>query len=631
MKYSNSELWQFIQPHPDFSNYSGIESDLRDKNKENPGLSINLDIGQWYDHNSGKGGGLFELAKSLNVLPDKEKKIPTANAIWNKSKRNDEAVKLYFSEGRRIPENHFADIFRLFREDQYKGRQIIHPYFSFDSWQSELSGKLFDVPRIQRIWFDSSGHKTVKKHLGKTGKTPVSFPLPPFNENRESKKAVILEGIENALSLRAHYSDSWLFVATCKSGLKCLPEFMEKFEEVLILADHDFDSETYPDKSNHPPRNKTGQAEAWRLLDVLIKQAYTIGKKNFSCKAVMPGQAGKDANDALRDEQLLEFIDSLIDIPEQFRSIEEKTEKRKELVVLTLEELLKRETPPRQNLLSPWLPSQGLCMIYAARGLGKTWAALMIAYAVSSGGKYLNWKAEKAAGVLYIDGEMPLAVMKERLSQIVLSEEMEVQEPLEFLTPDAQEFGIPDLSTIEGQELIDKLITEKTKLIVMDNLSTLTRTGKESEGESWLPVQEWALGLRRRGISVLFIHHAGKAGQQRGTSRREDVLDTVIALRKPADYTPETGACFEIHFEKSRGLYGDEIKPIEAKLESHKDNHGATTINWIVKNLEDSTREKVKRYLHDGWNQKEIAEQLGINKSSVNYHVKKLEDLGVLG
>ena len=631
MRYSNLELWQFIQKHPDFTNFSGSDNDLRNWKKENPGLSINLELGKWYDHNSGKGGGLFELTKSLNVLPDKEKKIPTANAIWNKSKRNDEAVKLYFSEGRRIPENHFSDIFRLFREDQYKGRQIIHPYFSFDSWQSELSGKLFDVPRIQRIWFDTSGRKTDKKHLGKTVKTPVSFPLPPFNENRESKKAVILEGIENALSLRAHYSDSWLFVATCKSGLKCLPEFMEKFEEVLILADHDFDSETYPDKSNHPPRNKTGQAEAWRLLDVLIKQAYTTGKQKFSCKAVMPGQAGKDANDALRAAQLPEFIDDLIDIPEKFRSIEEKTENRTELVVLTLEELLKRETPPRQNLLSPWLPSQGLCMIYAARGLGKTWAALMIAYAVSSGGKYLNWKAEKAAGVLYIDGEMPLAVMKERLSQIVLSEEMEVQEPLEFLTPDAQEFGIPDLSTIEGQKLIDKLITEKTKLIVMDNLSTLTRTGKESEGESWLPVQEWALGLRRRGKSVLFIHHAGKAGQQRGTSRREDVLDTVIALRKPADYTPETGACFEIHFEKSRGLYGDEIKPIEAKLESHKDNHGATTINWIVKNLEDSTREKVKRYLHDGWNQKEIAEQLGINKSSVNYHVKKLENLGVLG
>ncbi|HIO43407.1 MAG TPA: winged helix-turn-helix transcriptional regulator [Gammaproteobacteria bacterium] len=344
----------------------------------------------------------------------------------------------------------------------------------------------------------------------------------------------------------------------------------------------------------------------------------------------MPGQAGKDANDAITDGKLSEFIDGLIDIPEKFHGIEDGTEDSSELVVLSLEELLKRPTPPRQNILSPWLAEQGLCMIYAARGLGKTWAALMIAYAVSSGGHFLTWKAEAAAGVLYIDGEMPLAVMKERLAQIVTSEDKDIQAPLNFLTPDAQEFGIPDLSTIEGQKRIDKLINEDTKLIVIDNLSTLTRTGKESEGESWLPVQEWALRLRRRGISVLFIHHAGKAGQQRGTSRREDVLDTVIALRKPTDYTPETGACFEIHFEKARGLYGIELEPFEAKLESHEDNNGLTTINWIHKKLDDSTTEKVKRYLDDDWSQKDIADQLGINKSSVNYHVKKLKDEGLI-
>ncbi|HIB93958.1 MAG TPA: winged helix-turn-helix transcriptional regulator, partial [Candidatus Lambdaproteobacteria bacterium] len=331
-----------------------------------------------------------------------------------------------------------------------------------------------------------------------------------------------------------------------------------------------------------------------------------------------------------RAAQLPEFIDGLIDIPEKFRSIEEKTENRTELVVLTLEELLKRETPPRQNLLSPWLPSQGLCMIYAYRETGKTWVALSIAYAVASGGRFLNWHAEKAAGVLYIDGEMPFVQLKERLATIVLSEETEIQAPLEFITPDVQEFGIPDLSTLAGQERIDKLITEETKLIVMDNLSTLIRTGKENEGESWLPVQGWALRLRRRGISVLFIHHAGKGGQQRGTSRREDVLDTVIALRQPTDYTSDKGAYFEIHFEKSRGLYGDEVKPFEARLETHEDNHGIKTIKWIHKNLEDSTREKVKRYLDDKWTQKDIADELGIKKSTVNYHVKKLRDAGLI-
>ncbi|MBT3508840.1 MAG: AAA family ATPase [Nitrospina sp.] len=654
MRYTNLELWGFIQQHSDFSNFSGTDDDLRDKNKENPAYSIDLNKGQWYDHNAGKGGGLFELAKSLHVIPEKENKklkssptarkqtattdstpkkrtTPTPNDIWQKANQDDDAVKRYFTQGRRIPENHYTDIFRLFRVDHYNGKHVIHPYFSIDSWQSELSGNPTKVPRIQRIWFDDNGEKMDKKHFGKTGAMPVCFPIQPLDGNRESKKAVILEGIENALSIRAHYSDSWLFVATCKSGLKLLPEFMKNFDDVLILSDHDYDSETYPEKSKHPPADKTGQAEAWRLSETLIKQAYTLGKQNFSCRAVMPRQTGEDANDALRAAQLAEFIDDLINIPEKFRSCDESTGTSGGLVVLSLEELLRRPTPPRQNLLGPWLPEQGLCMIYATRGLGKTWVALQIAYAVSSGGEYLNWKAEKAAGVLYIDGEMPLAVMKERLTQIVLSQEMETKEPLDFLTPDAQEFGVPDLSTIEGQALIDNIITDKTKLIVMDNLSTLTRSGKESEGESWLPVQQWVLKLRRRGISVLFIHHAGKAGQQRGTSRREDVLDTVIVLRKPADYTPETGACFEVHFEKARGLYGDEIKPFEASLESHEDNNGTTTINWTVKNLDESTREKVKNYLADGWTQKDIAEQLGINKSSVNYHAKKLENTGNFG
>ena len=80
--------------------------------------------------------------------------------------------------------------------------------------------------------------------------------------------------------------------------------------------------------------------------------------------------------------------------------------------------------------------------------------------------------------------------------------------------------------------------------------------------------------MRSNGKSVLLIHHAGKGGQQRGTSRREDVLDTVIALRKPENYSPDSGTCFEVHFEKNRGLYGDNIKPFEAHLESLLNSDG---------------------------------------------------------
>jgi putative DNA primase/helicase len=68
-------------------------------------------------------------------------------------------------------------------------------------------------------------------------------------------------------------------------------------------------------------------------------------------------------------------------------------------------------------------------------------------------------------------------------------------------------------------------------LLILDNLSTLLTSRSESASDAWVPIQTWLLKLRRQGKSVLLVHHAGTNGRQRGTSRREDALDTVMALR----------------------------------------------------------------------------------------------------
>jgi putative DNA primase/helicase len=139
-------------------------------------------------------------------------------------------------------------------------------------------------------------------------------------------------------------------------------------------------------------------------------------------------------------------------------------------------------------------------------------------------------------------------------------------------------------------------------------------------------MQAWALRQRAQGRTVLFIHHAGKGGAQRGTSRREDVLDTVIALRRPAEYTPEQGATFEVHFEKSRGIYGEDVRPFEASLTTSPDGR----MSWTTRSLEDSTLERVVALLNDGLSQKEVAIELGINKSNVCRHAKTAKELGLL-
>jgi putative DNA primase/helicase len=292
---------------------------------------------------------------------------------------------------------------------------------------------------------------------------------------------------------------------------------------------------------------------------------------------------------------------------------------------ITIADFLTLEFPPRENILSPCLPSQGLMMLHAVRGIGKTHVGLGIAVAVASGGEFLRWTAPEPRGVLYLDGEMPAVVMQERLSRIIASVEKEPVAPLRIITPDLQPHGMPNISTEEGQADIEPHLND-INLVVVDNISTLCRGGRENEAESWLPVQEWALRLRARGLSVLFIHHAGKGGQQRGTSRREDVLDTVINLKHSGDYRPDQGACFEVHFEKARGIYGDDVKPFEAKLTTMPDG----TQQWAIKDLEDSLTEKVADLLGEGMSQNDIAGILDISQGTVSKHKRKAQALGLI-
>lgn len=292
---------------------------------------------------------------------------------------------------------------------------------------------------------------------------------------------------------------------------------------------------------------------------------------------------------------------------------------------IEIADLLALEFPPRENILDPWLPIQGLAMIYAMRGDGKTFFGLNIGVTVASGGTFLRWSAPKPRGVLYIDGELPGQVIQERLARIIHGVEKEPTAPLRLITPDLQPIGPPNLATPEGQKAIEPHL-EGIDLVIVDSISTLCHGGRENEGESWLPIQEWALRLRTRGLSVMFIHHAGKGGQQRGTSRREDILDTVINLRHPRDYKPEDGLHVEIHFEKARRIYGAEVKPFEAKPTTASDGRE----KWEMKDIEECLTQRIADLLNDGIPQSEISELLGVAKGTVSKHKKKAQELGLI-
>lgn len=210
---------------------------------------------------------------------------------------------------------------------------------------------------------------------------------------------------------------------------------------------------------------------------------------------------------------------------------------------------------------------------------------LAVGLSVASGGPLMRWSSPKPRRVLYVDGEMPLSDLQVRLASLLAGLGTEIpNDGFRILAADSTECGI-DLSAADGQRALEPFL-KGVDLLILDNLSTLMSSGSEGASDAWLPMQNWLLALRRRGISVLLIHHAGVNGRQRGTSRREDALDTVIALRRPPDYSAEQGARFEVHLEKTRTMAGQGALPFETAVESFVTETGASGVRWVTRDLQ---------------------------------------------
>ena len=295
-----------------------------------------------------------------------------------------------------------------------------------------------------------------------------------------------------------------------------------------------------------------------------------------------------------------------------------------------LHDFLALDVPPREMLLAPIIPERSLCMVYAPRGLGKSWFALSVGVAVASGSSFLRWQAPNPRRVLLIDGEMPLAELQKRLAALSLGRGLAVtNENFKILAADATEKGI-DIGSLEGQLALEPHFKD-VDLVIFDNLSTLMGTGSESAGEAWLPLQNWLLKLRRQGVAVLLVHHAGVNGKQRGTSRREDALDTVIALRHPEDYLGIQGARFEVRFEKLRGVFGEAAQSFEARIDLESSESGPNCVRWITRDLEPPLTNQAADLFRGGLSVREVAVILGISRSEAGRQRQKAEAEGLLG
>jgi hypothetical protein len=216
-------------------------------------------------------------------------------------------------------------------------------------------------------------------------------------------------------------------------------------------------------------------------------------------------------------------------------------------------------------MLLPWFRQGDACLLYAPAGVGKSFLSLTIGLAVSGSGeiKGLGWRAEDKRKVLLIDGEMPRADLKDRVEMIVNGDWIDgldqgaANDNFTFLARLAQgddQGGFIDLSDVSSHTLIGRYAVEHgVKLIILDNFSTLTETMKEeNDAVSFKQLNTFISKLKRKGISVLLVHHANKEGFAfRGSSALAVTFDSIIGMHK-VQTQPTEGVSFRLAFEKLR-------------------------------------------------------------------------------
>jgi len=293
---------------------------------------------------------------------------------------------------------------------------------------------------------------------------------------------------------------------------------------------------------------------------------------------------------------------------------------------LTAETLRGKKVKQRERLLGEWLRQGDLGFVFAPRGRGKTWLSMAIAKALASGKSTSvgGWTAQEPQVVLYVDGEMNLDETSRRESALPA----DTQGRLLFLHHDVlfeencRSLNLTD--SITQNALSQHIVNSKANVLMLDNLSSLFYGLKENEADGWEKVLPWLLDLRRKGVSVIIVHHSGVDGSRmRGTTKREDHAHWVLRLDEAKRGDADDGARFLANFTKCRNCPQKEVPPIEFYFRPNPMKPAETIIEWELMDALEQFRITLEKF--GTANATDIAEDIGHGKS----YVSKLSRQGV--
>jgi hypothetical protein len=208
---------------------------------------------------------------------------------------------------------------------------------------------------------------------------------------------------------------------------------------------------------------------------------------------------------------------------------------------------------PPKWFLGQVLGDQIRAMLYAPTGRGKTTFCLALASHVAAGRDFLHWRVSEPKRVLYVDGEMPLAMMKQRHKETLTRLGVAKLPELVVVSHAMLPGGLLPLDTDEGQRVIDNIIETRGPfdLVIFDNVNALL-AGRMVDEQAWARVKPWAVDLTDRKIGQLWVHHSSNHDTRHffGTDTLGWQMDAIIQLATVPH--PDADLAFAVKFEKAR-------------------------------------------------------------------------------
>ena len=174
------------------------------------------------------------------------------------------------------------------------------------------------------------------------------------------------------------------------------------------------------------------------------------------------------------------------------------------------EKLADMQIPARVPIVGSWFKEGDLGFIYGARGMGKTWFAMLLARRIAEGVVISDWSIPKPRKVLYVDGEMPFDNIRER--DAVLSSTGNAN--ISYLQHEALfhvSGKVLNLTNPQAQmALLEKCLREKIEVLFLDNLSCLFSGINENDADAWEHVLPWLSKMAMAAIKDGWLAKEGR-------------------------------------------------------------------------------------------------------------------------